>query len=121
MSDATNNGTDGTASAAGLTANEYHDLLSVDRRRLVLDILEGSTTTVDVNGLAAQVAAREQGNDEVDGPTTEHVAIALHHNHLPRIDEAGLIDYDPETRLVDPTIITDYQFDGPFAIAPNGQ
>lgn len=121
MSDASNNSTNETASTPELTASEYHTLLSVDRRRLVLDILEGTASTVDLEELAAEVAAREHGSNAVDEATRQRIVISLHHNHLPCIDDAGLIDYDPHAHIVDPTRITDYQFDGPFAIAPNWQ
>lgn len=121
MSDTSNNTTNGTASTPELTASEYHRLLSVDRRRLVLDILEGTATTVDLEELAAEVAAREHGSSAVDEATRERVVISLHHNHLPCIDDAGLIDYDPHTHTVEPTRITEYQFDWPFAITPDGQ
>jgi hypothetical protein len=28
------------------------------------------------------------------------VTISLHHHHLPLLDEAGVLDYDPETNRV---------------------
>lgn len=119
MSDSSNNMTNETASTPELTASEYHRLLSVDRRRLVLDILEGTATAVDLEELATEVATREHGSNAVDETTRERMVISLHHNHLPCIDDAGLIDYDAHDHIVNPTRITEYQFDGPYANAPN--
>ncbi|WP_435181695.1 DUF7344 domain-containing protein [Halorussus sp. AFM4] len=45
-------------------------------------------------------AARREGS----GPDRERhrrrVAVTLHHNHLPRLDAAAVLDYDPRSRTV---------------------
>jgi len=45
--------------------------------------------------LADRVAERES-----DGDDCETVAIALHHVHLPKLAEGGVIDYDPRSETV---------------------
>lgn len=85
-----------------LTESERHLLLAADRRRQALDLLSGKTSPVELEKLAAGVAARENGidtNEEAVG----RVASALHHVHLPKLDEFDVLDYDAETHRIDPS------------------
>lgn len=84
-------------SAAELTASERHSLLAADRRRLALDILAGRSSPVEPEGLAARVTARGNGSAAAE-ESVERVAITLHHTHLPKMAEMGVVDYDPVTR-----------------------
>jgi|SRR6056297_1892821 len=74
------------------------DLLSNARRRGVLYALErdGATT---VGELAPRIAAWQAPNGD---PSPEQVRTSLVHAHLPRLDEAGVVDYEPETGRVEP-------------------
>lgn len=80
--------------AANLTESERHSLLSSKRRRVVLNILEEETTHVELADLAAEVATREDGLDGEDSETVKRVEIMLHHNHLPKMDELGVLTYE---------------------------
>ncbi|WP_254764422.1 DUF7344 domain-containing protein [Natrinema marinum] len=71
-------------------------LLASETRRRTLSRLRtvGRTTTRD---LGHHLAAIERGIDFADleaaeGPRT--VTIELHHDHLPRLDEHGVVEYD---------------------------
>ena len=86
-----------------LTENEYHRLLWAERRRLTIDVLEGVTDSVELNELAAMVAKREDGIDTADENAIDHVAIDLHHTHLPLLADLGVLDYDPYGHRIDPT------------------
>lgn len=83
-----------------LTDTERHDVLASERRRTVLDVLAGRATQVDLEDLAATVAARESGVDEDDPRAVERVAVSLHHNHLPRMAELDVLDYDAASNRV---------------------
>jgi hypothetical protein len=88
--------------SSGLTASDRHRLLAAERRRLVLDMLAGNTDSIELGELATGIVAREDGIDAVDEATVERVAITLHHVHLPKIAQFGIIDYDPEARRIEP-------------------
>lgn len=45
--------------------------------------------------------------DELSAEVIEEVHILLHHNHLPRLDAVGLVEYDIERQLVEPTKMFD--------------
>lgn len=90
-------------SVAGLSETDRHRLLAAERRRLALTVLAERPPSVDLAELAAEVAAREPGIDATDAEAVEHVAITLHHTHLPTLAEKGVIDYDLRTQRIEPT------------------
>lgn len=72
------------------------DLLSDVRRRYLLYYLvtmDGDVTDRDaaVNAVYEYEAANA-GTD--DCPTPENIQIEFHHTHLPRLEDAGLVEYD---------------------------
>lgn len=90
------------ASTDDLTESERHRLLEVDRRRYALAALSEHEGPVDLDDLAADVAAREEGVDEDDPSVLDTMATALHHIHLPKLSDAGVVDYDPRANRVFP-------------------
>lgn len=84
-----------------LSTSERHRLLANDRRWLALEILTGASPPVDLETLAAEVAAQETGDSTVDKQTINKVVISLHHVHLSVMDETGVLDYERETHQID--------------------
>ena len=111
MSHNSNNMIDEKSSTDELTASDLHSLLAVERRRLILGILTEGITTVKLKELVMEVVEREDGIDTTDEDVIERVTIGLHHNHLPRLDDAGLVDYDPDSHTVDPSKLSNYQLE----------
>ena len=101
MSQSSNGFTGVRAGTDGLARSDHHRLLASERRRLVLDVLQGRTTTVELGELAAGIVAREDGADAVDDATVEYVSVSLHHAHLPAMDELGILTYDSAARRVE--------------------
>ena len=85
-----------------LSASERHRLLSSKRRRLVLDLLDDRSDSLTLQGLAEDVTRRESSGNPSDQAAAERVAIALHHDHLPKLAAAGVLDYDTQTREIVP-------------------
>lgn len=69
-----------------------------DRRRAALDALAAAGDELSVETLAARVAA-DEGGDPTERDV-EAIATVLHHRHLPRLGDLGLVDYDPRERRV---------------------
>lgn len=87
--------------ADDLSTIDRDRLLESDRRRMTIDVLVGKAGPVELADLAAGIAARENGLDAVDRETVARVAISLHHVHLPRIADCGVIEYDPSTNRIE--------------------
>lgn len=75
--------------------DEVLSLLNDSRRRHALYCLL-SNEYVDIDGLSLQIAAweRDETIASVDTDATEEVKVSLHHNHLPRLVESDVIEYD---------------------------
>lgn len=67
------------------------ELLADQRRREALYVLDRREGPITVAELADEVATVVEA-----GP--ERVAIALHHVHLPKLADAGVVSYDAEAR-----------------------
>jgi len=86
---------------ADLTKTELHDLLAAERRHLVLEVLTDQSSSIAFEELVAEVATREDGLNAGDEEAKKHVEISLHRVHLPKMDSVDVLDYDPESRLIE--------------------
>ena len=84
-----------------LKQDQRYRLLASARRRLVIDILAETTEPVGLEELAEGVVTREDVAPSSDD-AKERVAISLHHVHLPKLSDAGVLDYDPEKHRIEP-------------------
>ena len=89
--------------------NEVLTLLSDRYRRHALACLDGLPEPVALEDLTDQVAGREfqQPPDKVSMLKRTEIATALHHTHLPKLEDAGVISYDSDDGEV--TDITVYE------------
>lgn len=83
-----------------LDAEERRYLLSSPARRAVLAVLARNPSTMTLAELASELAAT--GRDASEGADRRDLEVVLHHNHLPRLAEAGLVEYDPGANSVRP-------------------
>ena len=67
--------------------------LADDRRREILALIESECGPVTPETLARNVAARD-ADGEPSQSRIENVLVQLHHCHLPKLADAGLIEYD---------------------------
>jgi len=84
-----------------LSQQDRHNLLRAERRRTALRILTSEAGVNDLQELAAAIAERTAGSNPDDPDTIERLTITLHHTHLPRMDDLGILDYDPESHRID--------------------
>jgi len=90
---------------AGLPRDEAFDVLRNQRRRFVLHHLTASDGAVELGDLATRVAAWENdvGPEAVTADQRKRVYTTLQQSHLPRLDEAGIVEYDADRGVVSPT------------------
>ena len=97
-------------SLAPLDADERFHLLQNERRRSVIRYLRNAESDAEdgrvrMRDIAEQVAAWEHDTTVAELSSTERqrVYIPLYQNHLPKLDEAGVIEYNQSRGVVVPT------------------
>jgi len=85
-----------------LTQDDVFEILSSPRRRYLLHYLRQRQEAVELTELAEHVAAWENGVDPDELTTQERkrVYVSLYQTHVPKLDDAGLVDYDSESGMV---------------------
>jgi len=83
-----------------LSIDKLHRILASERRRLILSYL--ATTSAETTGIDELINAVARREHPHRGPATyrEHIEIDLHHVHLPKLADAGVIEYDPVSETV---------------------
>ena len=94
---------DGSSRATDCVADraDTFRLLSDGRRiRALVALRQDSPSTVEE--LAAGIVARERGiaGDEPSSDVVGQVALTLHHTHLPKLRDAGVVAFDPDDGTV---------------------
>lgn len=85
-----------------LTQDDVFEILSSPRRRYLLYHLRQRQEPVELTTLAEHVAAWENGVDTEDLTTQERkrVYVSLYQTHVPKLDDAGIVEYDSESGMV---------------------
>jgi hypothetical protein len=86
---------------------ESFDLLGNRRRLYALLYLRERGGAAALPELAAAVAAREHGSDDVPGEVVDRVTVSLVHVHVPKLRSAGVAEYDPDSERVELTADAD--------------
>lgn len=87
-----------TTDRVSLSPATIFSLLAEDRRRYTIQYLAHRVGAVPLGEVAEHIALRE------DDPTRdryERVITGLHHIHVPRLREAGVVRYDPKRETVE--------------------
>lgn len=81
--------------------DELIDVMRHRRRRQVVAYLQSADTAVfDRDGIARAIAGPERESTARADDTLSQITLVLHHQHLPKMEQAGLIDYDPDDGTV---------------------
>jgi len=98
-----------------LTRDDLFHVLQCRRRRLVLKYLHEypGDEPADMSDIAEHIAALEHDTtvDSLRSKQRQRVYIALYQSHLPKMDDAGVINYNQDRGLVEATELAD-SFDG---------
>ena len=84
-----------------LDEGTLHDILRNERRRHAIESLRESDGLADVSDLAESIAASESGSDPPPTNKRQSVYVSLHQTHLPKLDDLGIVSYDPDDRTVE--------------------
>lgn len=85
-----------------LSKDEIFDLLKNRRRRQILAYLSETDETATLSELAEQIAAWENDIEirELNSAQRKRVYVALYQTHLPKMDDAGVIEYNQDRGLI---------------------
>jgi len=90
-----------------LTRDDIFHVLQCRRRRLVLKYLHeySGDEPADMSDIAEHIAALEHDTtvDALRSKQRQRVYIALYQSHLPKMDDAGVVEYNQDRGLVEPT------------------
>ncbi|WP_338742408.1 DUF7344 domain-containing protein [Haloplanus salilacus] len=86
----------------GLSEDTLFSILSNERRRYVLYYLDRIERDAELSDLAERIAAWENGIDvaDLEYDQRKRVYTSLHQTHLPKLDDAGVVDYDHDRSTV---------------------
>lgn len=85
-----------------LSKDVIFELLKNRRRRQVLAYLLETEGTVTLGKLAERIAAWENDTEvaALSSDQRKRVYVALYQTHLPKMDDAGIVDYDQDRGLI---------------------
>jgi DNA-binding transcriptional ArsR family regulator len=85
-----------------LSKDVIFELLKNRRRREVLAYLLEADETVTLGELAEQIAAWENDTEvsALSSDQRKRVYVALYQTHLPKMDDAGIVEYDQDRGLI---------------------
>ncbi|MFW5895831.1 MAG: DUF7344 domain-containing protein [archaeon] len=88
-----------------LSDDELFEVLSNRRRRYAVHALEETDGAAEIGDIAEQVAAWEYDVDvdEVSYEERKRVYTALQQSHLPMMDDTGIVEFNKNRGLVEPT------------------
>ena len=81
------------------------ELISHQRRRAILDLLLTHDRPLTITDLRNEVVEKEQSTKitEIPREQVKQVHISLHHVHVPKLEEEGIVNYDSSRNIVEPT------------------
>lgn len=103
--DASSEASDSGEEESRLPKDELFHLLQNERRRRALQYILDCGDTVDMREIAERLAAIENDVDvaELTSAQRKRVYVSLYQCHLPKLDEAAVIDYNKDRGRIAPT------------------
>jgi len=96
----------GAEPATDISEDDLFNVLANQRRRFAVHLLKREADdSVAIGDMAEQIAAWENGIDraEITGNERKRVYTALQQSHLPKMDEAGVVEFNKARGVVEPT------------------
>lgn len=90
----------------GSTLDVVFEALAHQRRRYLVQCLREEPRAL--SDVAMEVAAQETDSPTADQPTdlAQDVYLSLYHRHVPKLEEAGIVQYDHDKKVV---ALTDHE------------
>jgi len=87
------------------TFDSVLDVCQHQHRRIVLALLAAQQRSLTLHDLTETVLKynHQASPTEVSEDVLTEIRLSLHHVHLPKLASGGLVTFDPDQRLVEPT------------------
>lgn len=84
--------------------DDYSAVLANDHRRTIVEIVAEEDRSLPRRLLAGWTVAEAEGVplDALPERSIDRAEVKLHHVHLPKLDEIGVVDYDVEENRIEP-------------------
>ncbi|WP_313694805.1 DUF7344 domain-containing protein [Halorarum halobium] len=83
-----------------LEATAVHDVLSNERRRMLLSVLAEDERSYTMNELSERIAERESGVEPAPRDVRQSVYVSLQQTHVPRLVDLGIVEYGEDERAI---------------------
>ncbi|WP_440772249.1 DUF7344 domain-containing protein [Natronorubrum sp. DTA28] len=85
--------------------NTVIDLCRDEHRRIVLSVLAAEQRSLTVNDLRTVILTRNHHTPVTDASeeVLTEIGVSLTHTHIPKLESAGVIEYDSDRQLIVPT------------------
>ncbi|PHQ39133.1 hypothetical protein DJ69_07815 [Halorubrum persicum] len=96
----------GSEPATEVSEDELFEVLANQRRRFAVHLLKREEPdSIAIGDMAEQIAAWENGIEtaEITGAERKRVYTALQQSHLPKMDNVGVVDFNKDRGVVEPT------------------
>lgn len=80
--------------------DEFFDVLSHPYRRAILQVLLASGPPLTVTDLAKKIQTNSPSEQTTGAEQLDQLRIKLHHVHLPRMADAGVLTYNPNQNRI---------------------
>lgn len=81
-----------------LESVEIHEVLSNERRQMVIKILQNSDEELTIRELSEQIAELETGENPAPRNIRQSAYVSLIQTHLPKLEELDVIEYDDTSK-----------------------
>lgn len=89
-----------TKASTELEAVDIHDVLSNERRQMVLTLLRETGESMSARELSERIAELETGESPPPRNIRQSAYVSLHQTHLPKLDDLGILEYDQSSKTV---------------------
>jgi HSP20 family molecular chaperone IbpA len=88
--------------STSVSKDQIFELLSNKRRRWMIRYLDSANEPVSLQDFITHVAAKEEGTspDSVSRKYYKRIQVGLIQTHLPKLQDAGVVEYDEKKRTV---------------------
>ncbi|MDG5819947.1 hypothetical protein QA609_14145 [Natronococcus sp. A-GB7] len=88
-----------------MTFNTILELCGDEHRRIILAVLAEEQRSLTVNDLRRTILTYNHHTPVTDASeeVLTEIRVSLSHTHIPKLESAGVIEYDSERQLVEPT------------------